>query len=144
MTRLLLRLTTLVAGLVLLGAALLGAGSTSTASAAAPVAASAAASSVMDATATVVDTAAAAAAAPAPGALDVSCATCEVPAPVLLLVLLAVVAVLAVGIHRLVLRAMRPRAPVIAPRTPPVDRVLHAARRRPAAPALSSLSVLRV
>ncbi len=144
MTLLLLRLTTLVAGLVLLGAALLGAGSTSTASAAAPVVASAAASSASDSGASAAPAVADAAAAPAPGVLDVSCATCEVPAPVLLLVLLAVVAVLAVGIHRLVLRAIRPRAPAIAPRSHPVDRVLLAARRRAAAPSLSSLSVLRV
>lgn len=143
MTVLLLRLTTLVAGLVLLGAALVGAGSTATATAAAPavVASASTAGSASDAGAA---TAANAADAPAALALDASCATCEVPAPVLLLVLLAVVAVLAVGIHRLVLRAMGPRAPAAAPRDLPLDRRALAARRRPAAPSLSSLSVLRV
>jgi len=140
---------TLVAALVLLAVAFVGGGWTpmSTAGAVAgtvsdTVSGTAGAAATGGGTARGADTSA------SEGGADAAagCVTCEQPAPLLLLVLLAVVAVLGSGIRCLVLRAMdagdRAAAP---PRTLLPDAVTLAfARRVAAAPELSLLSVLRI
>ena len=75
-----------------------------------------------------------------------SCVTCEQPAPLLLLVLLAVVAVLCWGVRCLALRAMGASNRAAAPsRTLLPDAVTLAfARQVASAPELSLLSVLRI
>lgn len=135
-----LTLVTLVAGVVMLVAVVVGAGSSTTVTTAASTVTLASEADSLDVPAAVANEVSNPL---APVSLGEPCTTCDAPAPMLLLMLLAVVAVLFVGLFRVSARATRLHARICVDQDTRLDRLTLPGRRSPA-PKLSSLAVLRI